>query len=189
MTDPALHVGALAARVTESDADASEFVASLCRRPATSAASASGGIAHFSVEYSLPASTGIPHVSNKCSLPAFYLTRDSVGFCVRPHRYALAIAEGSVAAGVLGLHQCDNPVCVKVAAISDPQQHVVSGSQGDNMERMARMRRGGGRRAVRRCDSRGVRRERSVALREAVRHGWDAAAVQAALLGDQPTLW
>lgn len=119
----------------------------------------------------------------------FYLTRDSVGFCVRPHRYALAIAGGSVAAGVLGLHECDNPVCVKIAADTDPQQHVVSGSQGDNMERMARMRRGGGRHAVRRCDSRGVRRERSVALREAVRHGWDAAAVQAALLGDQPTLW
>ena len=57
------------------------------------------------------------------------------------------------------------------------------------MERMARMRRGGGRHAVRRFDSRGVRRERSVALRDAVRHGWDATAVQAALLGDQPTLW
>jgi len=28
-----------------------------------------------------------------------------------------------------------------------------------------------------------------VALREAVRLGWDAAAVQAALLGDLPTLW
>ncbi|BBY29954.1 hypothetical protein [Mycolicibacterium sediminis] len=118
----------------------------------------------------------------------FYLTRDSVGFCVRPHRYALAIAGGSVAAGVLGLHECDNPVCVKIAADTDPHQHSVSGSQGDNMEWMARMRRGGGH-AVRRCDSRGVRRERSVALCEAVRHSWDAAAVQAALLGDQPTLW
>lgn len=114
----------------------------------------------------------------------FYLTRDGVGFCVRPHRYALAVVAGSVAAGVLGLHQCDNPVCVKVAAASDAQQHVVSGSQGDNMERMARMRRGGGRYAVRRLDGRGIRRERSATLREAVRHGGDAA-----LLGDQATLW
>ena len=73
---------------------------------------------------------------------------------MRPHRYALAIAGGSVAAGVLGLHGCDNPVCVKIAAATDVQQHVVSGSQGDNMERM---RRGGGRHAVRRLDSRGVR--------------------------------
>jgi hypothetical protein len=119
----------------------------------------------------------------------FYLTRDGVGFCVRPHRYALAIAGGSVAAGVLGLHECDNPVCVKIADATAPHRHVVSGSQGDNMERMARMGRGGGRHAVRRFDRRGLRRERSVALRDAVRNGWDAAAVQAALLGDQPTLW
>lgn len=76
-----------------------------------------------------------------------------------------------MAAGVLGLHECDNPVCVKIAAETDVQQHVVSGSQGDNMERMARMRRGGGRHVVRRFDSRGVLRERSVALRDAVRHG------------------
>jgi hypothetical protein len=39
----------------------------------------------------------------------FYLTRDGVGFCVRPHRYALAIVGGRVAAGALGLHECDNP--------------------------------------------------------------------------------
>jgi hypothetical protein len=119
----------------------------------------------------------------------FYLTREGSGRCVRPHRYALAIVSGVVAAGVLGLHECDNPVCVKIAAATDPHQHVVSGSQGDNMERMTRMRRGGGRYAVRRFDSRGIRRERSVALREAVRHGWDADAVHAALLGDQATLW
>ena len=117
----------------------------------------------------------------------FYLTRGGMGLCVRPHRYALALRCGLLAAGVLGLHECDNPVCVKVAADGDVE-HVVAGSQGDNMERMARMRRGGGRYLVRRGDSRGVRRERSVALREAVRHGWDAA-VETALLGDQPTLW
>jgi hypothetical protein len=39
----------------------------------------------------------------------FYLTRAGMGLCVRPHRYALAIAGGAVAAGVLGLHECDNP--------------------------------------------------------------------------------
>ena len=110
-----------------------------------------------------------------------------MGLCVRLHRYALALRCGLLAAGVLGLHECDKPVCVKVAADGDVE-HVVAGSQGDNMERMARMRRGGGRYLVRRGDSRGVRRERSVALREAVRHGWDGAAVEAVLLGDQPTL-
>jgi hypothetical protein len=78
----------------------------------------------------------------------FYFTRDGVGFCVRPHRYALVIAAGSVAAGMLSLHECDNPVRVKVAAATDIHQHVVSGSHGDNTDRMARMRRGGGRHAV-----------------------------------------
>ncbi|WP_326546217.1 hypothetical protein QGN32_21365 [Mycolicibacterium sp. ND9-15] len=119
----------------------------------------------------------------------FYLTREEAGLSVRPHRYALAIVSGVVAAGVLGLHECHNPVCVKFAAPTDPHPHVVSGSQGDNMDCMARMRRGGGRYAVRRFDSRGLRRERSVALREAMRHGWDDAAVQAAPLVNQPTLW
>jgi hypothetical protein len=57
------------------------------------------------------------------------------------------------------------------------------------MERIGRMPRGGGRHAVRCFDSHSVRRERSVALRDAVRHRWDSAAVQTALLGDQPTLW
>lgn len=118
----------------------------------------------------------------------FYLTRQGMGLCVRPHRYALAMTGGALAAGVLGLHECDNPVCVKIAADGEVE-HVVAGSQGDNMDRMVKMRRGGGRFVVRRGDRRGVRRERSVALREAVRHGWDAAAVEAALLGNQPTLW
>lgn len=64
--------------------------------------------------------------------------------CVRPHRYALAMACGALAAGVLGLHECDNPVCVKIAADGEIE-HVVAGSQGDNMDRMVKMRRGGGR--------------------------------------------
>ena len=117
-----------------------------------------------------------------------YLTRERSGLCVRPHRYALAIVSGVVAAGVLGLHECDN----RCASRSRRQQNPIStsvGPQGDNMERMARMRRGGGRYALRRLDGRGSRRERSATLREAMRHGGDAAVVQAALLGDQATLW
>jgi len=39
----------------------------------------------------------------------YYLTRQGMGLCVRPHRYALAMACGALAAGVLGLHECDNP--------------------------------------------------------------------------------
>ena len=37
---------------------------------------------------------GIPHVSNKYPLPVFYITRQGRGLCVRPHRYALALATG-----------------------------------------------------------------------------------------------
>ena len=32
----------------------------------------------------------------------YYLTRQGMGLCVRPHRYALAMACGALAAGVLG---------------------------------------------------------------------------------------
>jgi hypothetical protein len=65
---------------------------------------------------------------------------------------------------------------------------VVAGTQFDNMRRMARARRGGGRPTIR-----GLGREaraRSVALREAVQDGvWDADAVANALLGAEPRLF
>jgi hypothetical protein len=67
--------------------------------------------------------------------------------------------------------------------------HVVAGTQRDNMIRMGRTGRGGGHTPVR-CDGRVARRARSVALREAVRNGWDSEAVQGALLGSRElTLW
>jgi hypothetical protein len=59
------------------------------------------GESHFTY---VASAKGIAHLSNKCSLPAFYLTRQGMGLCVRPHRYALAMASGALAAGVLGLH-------------------------------------------------------------------------------------
>jgi hypothetical protein len=93
---------------------------------------------------------------------------------------------------VKGLHGCNNTACVRVGAPAAPGLvHVCAGSQRQNMEMMGRARRGGGRPAVRRGEH-GVRarRERAVALRHAVRNGWDAEAVAAALLGSsQPTLW
>ncbi|BDX31554.1 hypothetical protein TUM20985_21010 [Mycobacterium antarcticum] len=73
-----------------------------------------------------------------------------MGFCVRPHRYALAIAGGIVSAGVDGLYEYHNQV-VKIAAETDVGRHVVSVSQGDSMERMARMRAALG---AMRCDAR-----------------------------------
>src|SRR6476659_4445372 len=37
------------------------------------------------------------------------------GLCVRPHRYALALATGEPLGTTLALYDCDLPVCVKVA--------------------------------------------------------------------------
>ncbi|MGB5151924.1 MAG: hypothetical protein WBN99_18785 [Mycobacterium sp.] len=118
----------------------------------------------------------------------FCLTLDGVGFCMRPHRYALAIAGGSMAAGVLSLHECDDPVCVKNTADSDPQQHVVAGSQSDNMLRLA----ADASRWWTPCVA--ALREpwcaaRSVGGQRGGAPWWDAAAAQAAILGDQPMLW
>ena len=115
----------------------------------------------------------------------FRVLRGGGVFSIRPNRYALALANGGVLeAGVLALHECDNPICIRVG-----DGHVTAGTQSENMARMVRMGRGGAQRSLRQGDARGERRERSVALREAVRDGWDPEAVEAALLGDHPTLW
>jgi hypothetical protein len=115
------------------------------------------------------------------------VVRGGAGICVRPHRYALARwLAVPLGPDELGLHECDVPLCVKVCDPGAVRQHVVVGSQGGNMRRMARMRRGGGRRAIP-SDGLHARRDRSVALRAVLREqGWDRAAVEAALLGDVP---
>lgn len=113
---------------------------------------------------------------------------------LRGNRYALAAARPGIPLEPWerALHGCDNPVCVRVSRPGEVGLlHLVAGSQRDNMEMMGRSGRGGGRTVVRRGD-RGVaeRRARAVALRDAVRDGWDADAVAAALLGSpEPTLW
>jgi hypothetical protein len=113
---------------------------------------------------------------------------------VRANRYALAAAldEAALEPWVRALDGCNNTACVRVSAATDTGLlHVLAGTQRDNMLMMARAGRGGGRVAVRRGDN-GVRARqgRAMALRAAVRDGWDAAAVAAALLGSaDPTLW
>jgi hypothetical protein len=101
--------------------------------------------------------------------------------CVRAHRYALAWPTPAGLRGGLALHG-DNPLCVKVTPPGEPgPAHVVAGTERDNMIRMGRRGRGGARRPVR-GGGRTRRRARSVALREAVRDGWNEAAVARALL-------
>jgi hypothetical protein len=90
------------------------------------------------------------------------------------------------------LHGCDNPICARVSVAGEVGLlHLMTGSQRENMEWMGRRGRGGGRRPIRRGRA-GLleRRERSVALRAAVRHGWDSDPVRDALGGlSHPTLW
>lgn len=126
----------------------------------------------------------------------FALRRGGAVRVVRAARYALALSLNGEAlpAQVRALHQCDNTVCVRVVSAEDTggrRLHVVPGDQRENLTRMAQMGRGGGRPAI---VTRGAgvaqRIERARALREAVRDGWDAEAVRAALLGtNEPTLW
>lgn len=94
---------------------------------------------------------------------------------MRSHRYALAIERGRGRGACWGCTRAATRVCVKIAHDSAAQLRVADASHR-------------GRYAVRCFDSRAVRRQRSVALHEAVPNGWDATAVQAALLGDQRTL-
>lgn len=127
----------------------------------------------------------------------FRIRRDGVGRVVRTSRYALALASPGRELGpdVMGLHECDNTVCVRVVATKDVfggvPAHVIGGDQRANMARMARMRRGGGRRAIlARGAGVAARVERARAIRAAVKHGWDQEQVAAALLGTrQPLLW
>ena len=110
----------------------------------------------------------------------FRIRRDGVSRVVRTSRYALALATPGqeLAPDVMGLHECDNTVCVRVVLAPDLLRgvpaHVIRGDQRANMARMARMRRGGGRRAIlARGAGVAARVERARAIREAVKHGWD----------------
>ncbi|MDQ0284819.1 MULTISPECIES: hypothetical protein [Nocardiaceae] len=125
----------------------------------------------------------------------FWVSRGGRPRVVRPHRYALAIAlGGSIDESVNALHMCDNPICVRVTLDEAQQQplHVVDGNQSQNLRDMAAKGRGGGRRqpGLWYGPDRAARAARSRRLRAAVRHGWDDAAVQAALLESAtPTLF
>jgi hypothetical protein len=83
----------------------------------------------------------------------------------------------------MAIHEvCDNPICVRVSeALGRP--HVVLGTQSQNLAGMGAKGRGGGRGQSWHWygPDRAARVARSRALREALRNGWDAEAVQAVL--------
>jgi len=112
----------------------------------------------------------------------FWLNRNGAHRVVRPNRYALALAQHlPLGDGDVAMHDvCDLPLCVRAEVIGG---HIVLGTQSDNLARMGRTGRGGGRGHPRHWygPDRAARATRSRALREAVRHGWDDEAVREAL--------
>lgn len=114
----------------------------------------------------------------------FWIKRDGRQRVVRPHRYALMLELGRpLEDSEMAIHEvCDNPICVRVSeALGRP--HVVLGTQSQNLAGMGAKGRGGGRGQSWHWygPDRAARVARSRALREALRNGWDADAVQAVL--------
>jgi hypothetical protein len=122
----------------------------------------------------------------------FWLTRGGRARVVRPHRYALALALARPLTDTeVAMHDvCDNPICVRATSEALGRPHVVAGTQSQNLAGMGAKGRGGGHGQRWFGPDRAARAARSRALREAVRGGWDGAAVSAALLStDTPTLF
>ncbi len=114
---------------------------------------------------------------------------------VRAHRYALALASGGhLSASVIAMHLCDNPICVRTYARGGGEAlarygplagaHVVAGTQRDNLALMTMKGRNTETALTRR-----QRTQRSRALRDAVRNGWDTERVARAWFGTELTLF
>ncbi|WP_228767761.1 hypothetical protein, partial [Pasteurella multocida] len=124
----------------------------------------------------------------------FWLMRDGRQRVVRPHRYALMLELGRpLTDSEFAIHEvCDNPICVRATTSIAGRPHVVAGTQSQNLAGMSAKGRGGGRGQSWHWygPDRAARAARSKALREALRNGWDADAVESALLRtDTPTLF
>ncbi|MGJ9414409.1 hypothetical protein ACHAAC_17045 [Aeromicrobium sp. CF4.19] len=122
----------------------------------------------------------------------FWTTRDERARVLRPHRIAFSLATG-ISLDELAVVEhlvCDNPICVRSAG--DERDHLAGGTQADNLARMARRNRGGGKPLMVRPPGLG-RAElaaRSRAIREIVREGWDTERLARLLVDhDQSTLW
>jgi hypothetical protein len=112
-----------------------------------------------------------------------WLHRDGRQRMVRPHRYAVALVHGRALAptDIVEHIVCDNPICVR--AELDDTGHVWPSTQAENLARMGQRGRGGGgwwhwRWAA---TDRASLVARSRAQRAAVRNGWDAERLRAAL--------
>jgi hypothetical protein len=124
----------------------------------------------------------------------FWVRRQGRRMMLRANRYALAAGLGGAPLHPQerALHGCNNTACVRVSRPGEVGLlHIVGGTQRHNMEMMGRAGRGGGRpQILRRHAGLLQRHSRALALRAAVKDGWDDDAVRRALLGSADlTLW
>jgi hypothetical protein len=100
--------------------------------------------------------------------------------CVRPHVFAWELVNGPVRAGQVVLHACDEPLCVRL-------DHLSIGTQRQNLADMSARGRGAGPGRRGRGDTRGAH-GRSLAIRDALRDGFDPEALAAAIAAGDPDL-
>lgn len=111
----------------------------------------------------------------------FWVSRDGMQRVLRPHRVALALAEGvSIDFHPVVEHVvCDNPLCVR--ADGTLLDHLAGSTQSANLSRIAQRGRAGARGYRSRMLGREAMYRRSLALRAAVSDGWDDERIARAL--------
>lgn len=100
------------------------------------------------------------------------------------HRFALLIA-GQLPDGAIGEHRCNEPLCVRVGP-----GHLIASNQSANLRYAVACGRTG---TLRGADLYTDRHARALAVRDAVKNGWDAGAYARAsgttVPGDTPPLF
>lgn len=121
---------------------------------------------------------------NTYRLPVLSWRRNGVSRTESGHRFALQIA-GQLHAGVVAEHRCNEPLCVRVHPA-----HVIASNQSANLRYAVACGRAGDTRTLTAPTD---RRARSLAVRDALRDGWDPLAYAAASgvtpPPDHPTLF
>lgn len=114
-----------------------------------------------------PGTACIAPTSNTYRLPVISWRSAGVSRTEYAHRFALLIA-GEMSEGAIGEHRCNEPLCVRV----DPG-HLIASTQSANLLYAVACGRTG---IIRNLAERSDRHARSLAVRDAVAGGWDAAA-------------
>lgn len=122
----------------------------------------------------------------------FWIGRDDYARTLRPNRIAYALAEGvSVDLHPVVEHLvCDNPICVR--ADGSRFDHLLGSTQAANLSRIGLHGRTSPRVYRRRVGSREETYRRSLAIRAAVKDGWDDEKIARALASiddGQPALF